>query len=287
MTLDSNSQPADTTNQIGTTKQFLFLLVAMCVWMAFAFFSYVDIRQMISVNIEMPPGVLTTPLDIHSPGFNQLNPLHQMIVRQQALLQYTISGAVVFLGLAFAYNFHIFFLLQNFYQTFRSYRGYAGRREMGAHAWYLLIVIIVFPLALAVIPEFSTSFNEFKPEILSKVVLATLSNLIVILLTAELSTLYFTLDQDDLVRDFRGVLDKLFKDLRLKQLLVAIVLDILTFYFISRLPSLRHELNFENVLILLLLYVAVLSLVSSFGAMFTLSTNEKILRFKDREGSKL
>lgn len=146
----------------------------------------------------------------------------------------------------------------------------------------MLVVAVAFPLGLAVVPEFSTNFNQFKPELLSHIWLAILSNLIVILLTAELSTLYYSLDEDVAIRSFRdyvaSFIERLFKDLRLKQLLVAIVLDVITFYFVSRLPSIRDVLHFDDTLIALLIYVSIYAAFSSFGAMFTLATHERVKR---------
>lgn len=128
------------------------------------------------------------------------------------------------------------------------------------------------------IPEFSTSFNHLKPELLSRIVLSVLSNLIVIIVTAELSILYSPIDNDDRLKEVKDVIDKMFQDIRVKHLFVAIVLDVITFYFVTRLPSWRQTLEFDNVIIILLFIVSIYTLISSFGAMVTLLTNEKIKR---------
>lgn len=233
----------------------------------------------INHTLKTTESILNKNHDINSLEFSFLSEEEQEYLKSLAIYQYTFSSAFIFLFLIFAYNVHIFFLLQNFIETLNIHRKLAGNREIGAHSWYLLIVIIGFPLALAVIPEFSTTSYTYKPELLSKIVLATLSNLIVIMITAELSTIYFSLDQDTRIKTKEDLMKKIFKDLRLKQLLVAIIMDIITFYFISRLPSLKQNLNFQNILIMLLICLAGTSLISSFGAMFTLLTNEKMQKF--------
>lgn len=221
-------------------------------------------------------------LDVHSEQFHNFSAADKLAVQKRAIYQSTWSTAALFEVLLIAYTIHIWILVQNFWDTYKLHRKFARFRQVMSQGWYVLVVAVAFPLGLAVVPEFSTNFNQFKPELLSHIWLAILSNLIVILLTAELSTLYYSLDEDIPIKTFKeyvaNFVERLFIDLRLKQLLVAIVLDVITFYFVSRLPSIRDALNFDDALVSLLIYVSIYAAFSSFGAMFTLATHERVKR---------
>jgi hypothetical protein len=263
--------------------QGIFLLFSSILLICLLIATISHLKELPGSKIKVPDIYSGKTIDLYSLEFLNISDEDKILIKNRAIYQYIASASTIFLFLLFCYVIHILFLMQNFIETYNFHKEYAGVREIGAHSWYLLIVIIILPLSLAVIPEFSTNFNQYKSELLTKVILATLANLIVIMLTAELSTLYFSLDQDIFIKNLQELTTKIFKDLRVKQLLVAIVLDIVTFYFLSRLPSLKTQINFDSHVILLLLILTFFSLISSFGAMFTLSTNEKITRIKTLE----
>ena len=272
-------------------KKYIFLIISLIFYFSLVIWTcYTLYPNWKSIsNLKVPDKYLITSTDISSPEFHNDQSIQlgdKELIKKIAFVQYNYSSAFIFLLLILLYIFHVFFLLPNLLETIKDYKEYAVAIGFMPHLWYLLIIIIAFPLALAVIPEFSTNYNVFKPELLSKVVLSILSNLIVILLTAELSTLYYSIDQDKIYHNIGDIIKKVFNDIRLKQLITAIVLDVITFYFVSRLPSLKQRLNFNNVLDILLIITAISVFFSSFGAIYTLSTNEKIKNYKGLENKK-
>lgn len=230
-------------------------------------------------DIDLPIGIDTNSNLINNYSEDQIK-----YIKQYAMHQYTKSTGNIFFIFILCYFIHLFLIIPNLYETFMEYKKHtSGAKEIFAHGWYLLIIIIALPLSFSVIPEFSTDYKVYTPELTSRIVLAILSNIIVILMTAELSTLYFSLDREYLISNYTELIERIFKDSRLKHLLVAIVLDIMVFFFISRLPSLKQRLYFEDITVYLFITTAFYSLLSSYASIFSLALHERIQRLDDKK----
>lgn len=183
---------------------------------------------------------------------NTLENTNTIEKRKQARTNYYILISILFCIATIAYCLHFGVVMKKFKKG-----DYKKKKQ---RLWYLFVITLVLPVAFSFLPSIRLDPNILTTNLWSLLLYNFLTSLIMVLLTTELATLFANLRQND-----NSNMENI------QHLLVAIVLDIYTFFCLNIIPNPRDSIAIYNLILLSFVLTSIFSFLSSFSSIFLVS----------------